>query len=78
MECIIRGLTAPQRNALAGSLLVSRPDADVILIDGNEKTVRALMHNDPPLVRQEGSRRFLSVLGLDIARYLRDTNQYEI
>lgn len=78
MECIVRSLTAPQRAALVGSLLATRPNAETILIDGNERSVAAMLRHEPPLVRQEGNRRFLSVLGLDIARYLRDTNQYEI
>jgi len=78
MECIIGKLTSSQRSALVGSLLVTRPNADTVLVDGNESSVNALIRHHPPLIREEGSRRFLSVLGLDIARYLRDTNQYEI
>lgn len=77
LAAVVVGLTQTQRDAIVGSLVATDPKADVVLIDAAEGTVRSLMRRTPPLVREEGARRFLNKLGLDVARYLYTTGNYE-
>lgn len=68
---IADSLTESQQMLLVGSFMTDRPTESRVLVDGNEKTIRALMGTPVPLVIEEHRRRFLSPLGVAVARHLR-------
>lgn len=76
MRALVGHLTKPQRTTLVESLIVSRMDHDVVLVDGNERSIAALTKHRPPLVITDGRRRYLSPLGLDMARFLYTTGEF--
>jgi hypothetical protein len=78
MRALVGRLTQPQRRALVESLIVARMDSDVVLVDGNERSVSALIRHQPPLIVVEGRRRYLSPLGLDMARFLYATGEFRL
>lgn len=63
-------LTQPQRRALVRSLVLCGQGTRVRLIGADENTVRALKRGYSPLVDQDGTERFLTPLGVAVARVI--------
>lgn len=76
LEYITSRLTPQQRALLVGSLVRSDPDAEQVLVDGNQKVINALQREPSPLVGQEGARRYLTPLGAAVARYINRTDRW--
>jgi hypothetical protein len=78
MERIIEGLTEPQQMALVASLRAAKEGAEVT-VSANERTIGSLLKGDAPLIREaDGRRRVLTGLGLDVARYLKETRSFNL
>ncbi|MFB7858861.1 hypothetical protein [Rhodococcus qingshengii] len=76
---IIRDLTEPQRRALVTSLVTYQHYSRVPMAGAWQHTVRALQRGGAAaLVVQEGMDRYLTPLGVEVARYLITTGEWRV
>jgi len=78
MEYIVGHLTDAQRLALATAKVKADRDARTVLVYANENTIKSLMGGPGPLVEEDGKLRKLTSLGMDVARYLLATGDWEV
>jgi hypothetical protein len=77
MARIAEVMTEPQQVALVVALRQAGTTADVVQVAANERTIGSLLRGSSPLIEERGSKRVLTPLGLDVARYLMGTGDFD-
>lgn len=77
LRYIAGDLTQAQRRAIVVAM-VRDPKNERPEITGSEHTIRALKTGKAPLVDQEDMYRFLTPLGIAVARHINETGDYDI